>query len=73
MLTEDVAPAPIGPYGGEQSVGDWLHLPLSTRRMQKLTKNYVSSNAKIKAALGVEKMPVDARSGLRETVRSFEL
>lgn len=29
--------------------------------MQKLTENYVSSNAKTKAALGVDKMPVDAK------------
>ena len=52
-------------------VGGWLHLPLNPDRLQKLTENYVSSNTKIKAALGVEKMPVDARAGLQRTLESF--
>ena len=52
-------------------VGDWLHLPQNTQRMQKLTENYVVSNAKIKAALGMKEMPVRAVDGLRETVKSF--
>jgi len=53
------------------SVGGWLHLPLNPMRLQKLTENYVSSNAKIKAALGVDRMPVGAREGLRRTLESF--
>ena len=52
-------------------VGGWLHLPLNPERLRKLTESYVSSNAKIKKALGVDKMPVDARSGLDVTLRSF--
>lgn len=56
---------------GVAKVGGWLHLPLDPLRMQKLTENYVSSNAKIKAALGVEKMPVEARDGLMETIVSY--
>ena len=52
-------------------VGGWLHLPLNPMRLQKLTENYVSSNAKIKAALGVDKMPVIAREGLKRTLESF--
>ena len=52
-------------------VGDWLHLPLNSLRMQKLTENYVVSNAKIKAALGMTEMPVRAVDGLRETIKSF--
>ena len=57
---------------GMACVGDWLLLPLNTQRMQKLTENYVVSNAKIKAALGVDRMPVDAREGLRRTLESFK-
>ncbi len=53
--------------------GDILHLPLNTERLRKLTENYVSSNEKIKKALGVEKMPVEARDGLRRTIESFRL
>ena len=52
-------------------VGDWLHLPMNSLRMQKLTENYVVSNVKIKAALGMTAMPVRAVDGLRETIKSF--
>lgn len=62
---------PKGLMTGIAKVGGWLHLPLNPDRLQKLTENYVSSNAKIKAALGVEKMPVDARAGLQRTLESF--
>lgn len=63
---------PKGLMTGVARVGGWLHLPLNSFRLQKLTENYVSSNAKIKAALGVEKMPVDAREGLQRTLESFK-
>ena len=53
-------------------IGGVLHLPLNPDRLQKLTENYVSSNEKIKKALGVEKMPVDAREGLKVTLESFK-
>ena len=53
------------------TLGGWLHLPLNPLRMQKLTENYVSSNAKIKQALGIERFPIDAREGLRETIEWF--
>ena len=57
---------------GVAKVGGWLHLPLNPERLRKLTENYISSNEKIKKALGVEKMPVDARTGLRKTLESFQ-
>ena len=63
---------PKGLMTGMAKVGGWLHLPLNPERLRKLTENYVSSNAKIKAALGVEKMPVDAREGLKVTLDSFK-
>ena len=53
-------------------VGGWLHLPLNPERLRKLTENYVASNNKIKSALGVERMPVDARDGLVSTIKSFQ-
>lgn len=52
-------------------IGDKLHLPLNSERLRKLTENYISSNGKIKRALGVDKMPVDAREGLKVTLESF--
>ena len=57
---------------GIAKVGGWLHLSLNPERLRKLTENYISSNSKIKAALGVGKMPVDAREGLKHTLDSFK-
>lgn len=62
---------PKGLMYGVAKVGGALHLPLDSERLRKLTEDYVSSNAKIKKALGVEKMPVDAREGLKVTLMSF--
>lgn len=62
---------PKGLMTGFAKLGGYLHLPLNAERLQKLTENYVSSNAKIKKALGVEKMPIDAREGLQRTLESF--
>jgi len=53
-------------------MGDILHLPLNTFRLDKLTENYVVSNAKIKKALGIENMPVNACDGLTKTIQSFQ-
>ena len=57
---------------GCAGLGTLLHLPLNTERLRKLTENYVVSNAKIKVALGIDKMPVTAKEGLMKTVLSFE-
>lgn len=56
---------------GCAGLGTLLHLPLNTERLRKLTENYVVSNAKIKAALGIEKMPVRAEEGIVKTIESF--
>jgi nucleoside-diphosphate-sugar epimerase len=63
---------PKGLMTGIAKVGGWLHLPLNPDRLQKLTESYVSSNDKIKRALGIDKMPVDARAGLQRTLESFK-
>lgn len=62
---------PKGIMYGIAKVGGFLHLPLDSERLRKLTENYISSNEKIKAALGIEKMPVDAKEGLKVTLESF--
>ncbi|WP_300705018.1 NAD-dependent epimerase/dehydratase family protein [Bacteroides sp.] len=56
---------------GCAGLGTLLHLPLNTERLHKLTENYVVSNAKIKAALGIDKMPVRAEEGVVKTIKSF--
>lgn len=63
---------PKGLMTGVATLGGWLHLPLNPERLRKLTENYISSNAKIKKALRVERMPVDARDGLRMTLENFK-
>lgn len=61
-----------GMMNGFAKIGDALHLPLNSERLRKLTENYISSNEKIKKALGITKMPVDARTGLQMTLKSFK-
>jgi nucleoside-diphosphate-sugar epimerase len=51
-------------------LGDKLHLPLNTERLQKLTSSYVVSNTKIKSAIG-ESLPLSSREGLLKTFKSF--
>ena len=63
---------PRGLMEGVAKIGGALHLPLNSERLQKLTENYVSSNAKIKKALGVEQLPIRAKDGLKMTIKSFE-
>ena len=63
---------PRGLMEGIAKIGGALHMPLNPERLQKLTENYVSSNAKIKKALGIEKLPVSAKEGLTKTIKSFE-
>jgi nucleoside-diphosphate-sugar epimerase len=52
-------------------VGDYLHFPLTSQRLTKLTESYRVSNQKIKKALGIETMPVTAIEGLQKTFESF--
>ena len=62
---------PKGLMTSVAKVGGCLRLPLDPERLRKLTENYISSNAKIKAALGIEEMPVRAVEGLKKTLASF--
>ena len=63
---------PVGFIKALARTGDFLHLPLNSERLKKLTESYVVSNQKLKTALGIEKMPVTAREGLRKTLASFD-
>ena len=56
--------------GAAAKAGDALKLPLNSERLQKLTENYVVSNAKIVKAIG-KPFPVSARDGLLKTFESF--
>ncbi len=54
------------------SIGSVIHFPLNKERLQKFTENYVVSNAKIKKALSIDKMPITATVGLKKTLESFK-
>jgi nucleoside-diphosphate-sugar epimerase len=51
-------------------IGDKIHFPLNSERLQKLTESYVVSNFKIVGAIG-KPFPVTARAGLIKTFESF--
>ena len=52
-------------------LGDFLHLPLNTERLQKLTENYVVSNHKIIKVMG-RPLPISSKEGLLKTFQSFQ-
>lgn len=52
-------------------VGDYLHLPLNTERLGKLTGDYVVDNSDIKRALGISCMPIKAMAGMRTTIENL--
>ena len=54
-------------------LGDFLKLPLNTKRFVKMTSNLSVSNEKIKLALGIEQLPLSAREGLIKTIQSFKI
>jgi nucleoside-diphosphate-sugar epimerase len=58
---------------GLAKMGDLLHLPFNSERLQKLTETYVVSNAKLKLALKIDSLPVQANKGLLDTLRSFNI
>jgi nucleoside-diphosphate-sugar epimerase len=51
-------------------LGDFLHLPLNSERLQKLSESYVVSNTKIKTAIG-KPLPISSQEGLLKTLQSF--
>ena len=62
---------PKGLMNAIAAFGGALKLPLNKERLRKLTENYVVSNAKIKQALGIDKMPLSANEWMRKTLDSF--
>lgn len=52
-------------------VGGWLQLPLNTERLRKLTEDYIVDNSKIKKALEIDNMPIEAIDGLRLSIQSM--
>lgn len=51
-------------------IGNFLHLPLNTERLSKLTESYIVSNDKIKQAIG-KPLPITSKEGFIKTFNSF--
>jgi len=56
---------------GIAKLGDHMHLPLNSERLQKLTENYVVSNKKLLHAIG-KPLPIESKDGLLKTFQSFK-
>lgn len=54
-------------------LGNLLNLPLNSERLKKLTESYVVSNRKIKKEFGIDHLPVNAKEGLKKTLKSFRI
>ena len=52
-------------------LGDVLHLPINSHKLQKLTESYKVSNRKIKTALQIEKLPFTAEEGIIKTLENL--
>jgi nucleoside-diphosphate-sugar epimerase len=52
-------------------LGDYLRLPLNTKRLTKMTKNLVVSNQKIKNDLEIDSLPLGTLEGLEKTINDF--
>ncbi|MDO4319897.1 MAG: NAD-dependent epimerase/dehydratase family protein [Bacteroidales bacterium] len=53
------------------AMGDIMHLPLNKARFAKLTGNCIVSNARLRRALGIGRMPVAADDAMRDTLKSL--
>lgn len=52
-------------------IGDTIPIPLNTKRLKKMTSNLLVSNAKIKTLLEIDKLPLTARDGIKDTISTF--
>lgn len=62
---------PVSWIKGIAQLGDYLHLPLNSERLQKLTENYVVSSQKIVTTIG-KPLPLNTKEGLLITFESFK-
>jgi len=52
-------------------IGDYIPIPLNSKRLKKLTNNLLVSNQKLKTALGITALPFSAIEGVEITIKSF--
>jgi nucleoside-diphosphate-sugar epimerase len=56
---------------GFAKMGTVCKLPLNSERLRKLTENYVVSNQKMKTVLGIIRLPIDVKTGIKQTLETF--
>lgn len=56
---------------GIAKFGDVFPIPLNSKRLKKMTSDLLVSNSKIKALLGIQRMPITAKQGLEATIQSL--
>lgn len=54
-------------------LGDIFHFPLNTERLGKLTGNCIISNYDIKKNLGINRLPIGSKDGLRYTIEMLNV
>ena len=52
-------------------IGDLFFLPLNTKKLKKITSNFIISNYKIKNSIG-KNLPFSTRDGLKKTLINFK-
>lgn len=57
---------------GIAKLGDFLPIPLNTKKLNKMTSDLLVSSEKIKKALSIHKLPLTAKEGLEITIQSFK-
>lgn len=57
---------------GLARIGDFVPIPLNTKKLKKLTNNLLVSNQKIKTLLEIDKLPFTAQQGIEKTIKSFK-
>lgn len=53
-------------------IGDFLPIPINTKKLRKMTGTLCVSNKKIKKELGIQKLPFSAEEGLFKTIKTFK-
>lgn len=64
---------PRGLMNGLAKVGDVLHLPLNSQRMQKLTENYVVSNVQAKLPITEGSVLYESKNGAYQPLEPDEI
>lgn len=57
---------------GLAKIGDYIPIPLNTKRLKKMTSNLLVSNQVIKNNLGIDKLPLTTREGMEKTIQTFK-